>query len=100
MELFADEGIQVDDEQVVEGTRATIPAEDVESPAVQADGEDGARWQKIWITMHLVGIFQRFTFKESKDFFRVTFSFENENYSSWDVTIAVNIYHIGDTILD
>ena len=45
-ELFADEGIQVDDEQVVEVIRA-IPAEDVESPAVQADGEFLARWDLV-----------------------------------------------------
>ena len=45
--MFADEGIQVDDEQVVEVIRAIIPAEDVESPAVQADGEAPAQWDLV-----------------------------------------------------
>ena len=46
--MFGNEGIQVDDEQVVEITRAPrIPAEDVESSAVQADGETPARWDLV-----------------------------------------------------
>ena len=46
--MFADEGIQVDDEQVVEVNRATSPpAENVESPAVEADGEAVARWDLV-----------------------------------------------------